>query len=112
MSSDDAVANAVGSNIFDLCLCLGFPVFLYVLLNGPIEMSGSAGVSELRFVLLILTALVVFCLTVPKRVGYSTVAIFMSGYAFYATYAFASGMNAEWASALSEKLSFCLSCLQ
>ena len=48
---DDAVANAVGSNIFDLCLCLGFPVFLYVLLNGPIEMSGSAGVSELRFVL-------------------------------------------------------------
>jgi cation:H+ antiporter len=54
---DDAVANAVGSNIFDICFALGFPLFLYTILNGPIEMTPETmdESGELRAMLLVLT---------------------------------------------------------
>lgn len=54
---DDAVANALGSNIFDICFALGFPLFLYTLINGAIEMTPevAAQSTELRSALLLLT---------------------------------------------------------
>lgn len=54
---DDAVANALGSNIFDICFALGFPLFLYTLINGPIQMSEEVVLQsgELRLLLLLLT---------------------------------------------------------
>lgn len=54
---DDAVANALGSNIFDICFALGFPLFLFTLIHGPIEMSPSVAQQsgELRLLLLALT---------------------------------------------------------
>ena len=36
---DDAVSNALGSNIFDICFALGLPLMIFTLVNGPIEMS-------------------------------------------------------------------------
>ena len=36
---DDAISNALGSNIFDVCFALGFPLFIFTLINGPIVMS-------------------------------------------------------------------------
>ncbi|MBL1353343.1 MAG: sodium:calcium antiporter [Zetaproteobacteria bacterium] len=54
---DDAVANALGSNIFDICFALGLPLFLYTLMYGaiiiPKEVVGD--ITELRILLLILT---------------------------------------------------------
>ncbi len=54
---DDAVSNALGSNIFDVCFALGFPLFLFTIIYGPIEMSAETvqNVSELRILLFILT---------------------------------------------------------
>lgn len=54
---DDAVANALGSNIFDICFALGFPLFLFTLFHGPITMSAdvAAESGELRLLLLGLT---------------------------------------------------------
>lgn len=54
---DDAVANALGSNIFDICFALGFPLFLFTLFYGPIEMSPEIArqSGELRLMLLMLT---------------------------------------------------------
>lgn len=54
---DDAVANALGSNIFDICFALGFPMFLFTLFHGPIEMSEEVArqSGEMRLLLLILT---------------------------------------------------------
>lgn len=60
---DDAVANALGSNIFDICICLGLPLFLYCIFTGNtislgIEDQGS--IAELRVLLFLLTGLLVF----------------------------------------------------
>ena len=35
----DSFSNAYGSNIFDICIGIGFPVLIYTLLNGSINMS-------------------------------------------------------------------------
>lgn len=66
---DDAVANALGSNIFDICFALGFPLFFFTLIHGPIEMSPTiAGQSgELRLLLLGLTIFGFFVYFIGKR---------------------------------------------
>lgn len=59
---DDAVSNALGSNIFDVCFALGFPLFLYTIIYGPIHMSADTliNIAELRILLFILTLLAFF----------------------------------------------------
>jgi cation:H+ antiporter len=55
---DDAVANALGSNIFDITICLGLPLMLFGLIYGStITMlpESQAPVTELRSLLLIFT---------------------------------------------------------
>lgn len=36
---DMAVTNALGSNIFDICICLGLPWFVYALMHGSVPIS-------------------------------------------------------------------------
>lgn len=59
---DDAISNALGSNMFDICFALGFPLFLFTLINGPIHMTQEVIdlSGELRMMLLILTVLTFF----------------------------------------------------
>ena len=54
---DDAIANALGSNIFDICFALGLPIFGYTLFKGPIVMPQAtlSDVVELQISLIILT---------------------------------------------------------
>jgi cation:H+ antiporter len=54
---NDAISNALGSNIFDICFALGLPLFLYSIVNGPITLSTEVAqnVSELRIFLVLLT---------------------------------------------------------
>ena len=54
---DDAIANALGSNIFDICFALGLPIFAYTLVKGPIIMPESTliDVIQLQISLIILT---------------------------------------------------------
>ena len=81
---DDAVSNAVGSNIFDICVALGFPLALYSGLevmnggSGAISLAianageaaasaGQGGVQDLRVVLIILSVIIVgMFLMAPK----------------------------------------------
>ncbi|MCG8653935.1 MAG: sodium:calcium antiporter, partial [Pirellulales bacterium] len=66
---DDAVANALGSNVFDICFALGFPLFLYTLFNGAITVPEQVAVqsAELRLLLLILTIVGFFVYFIGKR---------------------------------------------
>lgn len=66
---DDAVANALGSNIFDICFALGFPLFLYTLIHGPIVMTQETVdlSGELRILLLLLTVVGFLVYLVGRR---------------------------------------------
>ncbi|WDQ18397.1 sodium:calcium antiporter [Rhodopirellula sp. P2] len=66
---DDAVANALGSNIFDICFALGFPLFLFTLVHGPIQMEPeiAAQSGELRLFLFILTIIGFLIYYIGKR---------------------------------------------
>lgn len=122
--ADDAVANALGSNIFDICFALGFPLFAYTLLNGPIEMDAKtvALSGELRVSLLILT-IIAFCIYfVGKRDRSSGVprlplrkpkALMLIGlYVIYVIYVVGRSMHAEWTVPIREFLNELLSALQ
>ncbi|MCC9657330.1 sodium:calcium antiporter [Rhodopirellula halodulae] len=66
---DDAVANALGSNIFDICFALGFPLFLYTMIHGPIQMAPEVAQQsgELRLFLFFLTIVGFLIYYIGKR---------------------------------------------
>ncbi len=54
---DDAVSNALGSNVFDVCFALGFPLFLYTMIYGDIHLSAATlvNIRELCILLFLVT---------------------------------------------------------
>ena len=115
---DDAVANALGSNIFDICFALGLPLFLYtVIFQKPIEMSEEIAQqsAELRFILLVLTIVGFFVYFLGKRtVGQNGMKcvemkkgkaiLLLLIYFVFATYIVALGFHVAWAETFSEWL--------
>jgi len=66
---DDAISNALGSNIFDVSFALGFPLLLYTLVKGNIELDARmfSQTMELWIFLLLSAVLGVIILIVGKR---------------------------------------------
>ena len=65
---DDAFSNAFGSNIFDICIGLGLPVFIYTLLNGDIFLNHNL---KLGSDLLITSLLLLLLLSVAIGILFS-----------------------------------------
>ncbi len=114
--ADDAVANALGSNIFDICFALGFPLFLYTLINGPIQMAPETieQSGELRMSLLILTVVAFFIYFLGQRdrsTGVPRVKLhkpraflLLSLYVAYVGYVIGRGMDASWTQPITDFL--------
>lgn len=96
---DDAISNALGSNIFDVCFALGFPLFLFTLINGPLSMPPEiqALSSELRLLLLLLTVLAVFIYTTGKYMGKTKAIMLLSIYFLFVLYIIGRGSGNETA---------------
>lgn len=107
---DDAVANALGSNVFDICFALGFPLFLYTLLNGPIIMTQETidQSAELRLLLLLLTIVGFFVYLIGRRKkdtrGGTTVGmkranavLLLAIYGLFLAYVLGRSAGASWA---------------
>ncbi len=96
---DDAVANALGSNIFDVCFALGFPLFLFTLLQGPITMSAGvvADITELWTLLFLLTVLAFLIYYIGKGMGRIKAYLLLSIYLLFAFYIFSKAYEQEWA---------------
>jgi cation:H+ antiporter len=92
---DDAVSNAMGSNMFDICFALGFPLFLFTIIYGPIEMTPeiihSSG--ELRVFLLLITIVVFFVFTSGKRIGLNKAYILIGLYFLFVLYIVGRNIN-------------------
>ena len=73
---DDAVSNAVGSNIFDITVCLGLPLAIFGLFppegaEGIVTMAGvgSADVQILRIALIVVTVMILALFLIGKTIG-------------------------------------------
>lgn len=71
---DDAVSNALGSNIFDIAVSLGLPLLAYSIVYGSVELSAVAGASGaqvqiLRIVLLWVTVAVISLFLMGRKAG-------------------------------------------
>lgn len=96
---DDAVANALGSNIFDVCFALGFPLFIFTLFHGPLEMNPEVvnDITELRVLLLSLTVLAFLVYISGKKMGITKAVILLLLYALFTFYIFAKAYQYPWA---------------
>ncbi len=103
---DDAISNAIGSNIFDICVSLGLPLTLYTAFNGAVTlgMDGHNVVELLAFLVVItITALIMFL--VPKKIKLHTAFVFLLMYGGYVFYALSRGAGVAWAVQIGEAIS-------
>ena len=81
---DDAVSNAVGSNIFDITICTGLPLLLYTGFFGSIAMVVSEALADqvqlLRVVLFGVTAAVLAIFLWTGRVGKGSAYLMLAMY--------------------------------
>ncbi len=105
---DDAISNALGSNIFDICFALGFPLFLFTLINGPIVMHEEiiAMSSELRMLLLLLTVLAFLIYVFTKRIRLVHAVLLLLLYGIFSLYVIGRGLENEVAGQIAKFLQY------
>lgn len=103
---DDAISNALGSNIFDICFALGFPLFIFTIINGPIQMPPEIVdlSSELRFLLWILTVIAVIIFTSGSYFGKRKSYLLLSIYVLFVLYVVGRGSGNEFAQSIADWL--------
>lgn len=103
---DDAVSNALGSNIFDICFALGLPLFLYTLLYGKITMPAEMvdHVSELRILLLFLTIGAFLIFFLGRSMGRKKAIALLAMYALFTIYIVARAYEMSWIQPVTEIL--------
>lgn len=96
---DDAVANALGSNIFDVCFALGLPLFIFTMIYGPLQMSPDTieNVSELRVILLALTVVAFFIYYFGEALNKAKAYLFLVIYVVFVSYIYGRAYQQEWA---------------
>ena len=103
---DDAISNALGSNIFDVCLALGFPLFIFTIINGPIHMPPDIVnlSTELRFLLWLLTIVAVLIFTTSKHMGKGKAILLLSIYVLFVVYIVGRGSGSPVAQSIADWL--------
>ena len=103
---DDAVANALGSNIFDICFALGFPLFVFTLFNGPIVMTAEtvANVAELQASLVILTIIAFLIYYFNNGLKQIHAFLLLSLYVVFIGFIFAKAYQYDWAIQLGKTI--------
>jgi Ca2+/Na+ antiporter len=100
---DDAVSNALGSNIFDVCFALGFPLFLFTIIYGDIQMSAATveNVSELRILLFILTFIAFVIYISRSKMGGFSAFLLLLIYVAFTLFILGKSVDAEFSNEIS-----------
>ena len=85
---NDAISNAIGSNVFDIGFALGFPVLMFSILYNPIFLTESVQEFSLRImiILLVLTILTFIILISNKKIGLNRGILLLMLYIFFISY--------------------------
>ncbi|PHI18771.1 pseudouridine synthase [Lewinellaceae bacterium SD302] len=96
---DDAVANALGSNIFDVCFALGFPLFIFTAIHGPLEMNPAVvdDITELRVLLVFFTFAAFIVYIIGPTLGKARAGSLFLLYGIFTFYIFSKAYELEWA---------------
>ena len=83
--TEDSISNPIASNLFDICVAFGFPLALYTMLNGGIEIpqNGLFSLDDLtKLMLLMLGVTVLFLVIVMTSNTYRYVHMLLLGIAY------------------------------
>ena len=83
---NDAISNAIGSNTFDICIALGFPLFLYGISEGVVPMPQHDLILGLRIALVIITTVILSIFLIPKKVRFWQAAVLAILYIMWTVY--------------------------
>ena len=83
---EESLSNAIGSNIFDLCIAIGLPVFIYTLIFSPISLQGVIRFSEVFQIILGLILFTVLGFMLPKFFKPITAILYLLVYFIFITY--------------------------
>ena len=103
---DDAISNALGSNIFDISFALGLPLLVYTLVFGNIEMQPEIRElsAELWIFLLVITILGVILFNFGKYLTLPKAYIFLVIYTLFVFYVLGQTFQMELTQNLSDFL--------
>jgi len=103
---DDAVSNALGSNIFDICFALGLPLFVYTIMYGPILIPKEIvdDISELRILLLFLTIGSFLIFFFGRDLGKLKAYLLLLFYGLFTLYIVARAYKFGWSQTISDFL--------
>ncbi len=103
---DDAISNALGSNIFDISFALGLPLFLYTLIYGNIKMEQNVVElsAELWMFLLVTTFLGCLIFLSGKRMTGSRAYMFLVIYLIFLLYIIGQALHLPFMDRFSQTL--------
>tara|TARA_B100000900_G_C20595114_1_gene723095 strand:- start:2728 stop:3798 length:1071 start_codon:yes stop_codon:yes gene_type:complete len=82
--ADDSLANPLASNLFDICIAFGIPLFIYTLINGEIQFKNSIDIStfqdihSLTILMIIITILFLISILTFKKYKIFHVVLFFA----------------------------------
>ena len=103
---DDAVSNALGSNIFDICFALGLPLFIYTIIYGDITIPTVVldDIVELRILLLFLTVAAFLVFFLGRGLGKGKAYGLLAMYVLFVTYIVGRAYEQRWVEPAAEFL--------
>jgi len=103
---DDAISNALGSNIFDISFALGLPLFIYTLMYGSIEMEPAVVElsTELWMFLLITTIFGALLFNIGKKLTLWKACLFILIYLLFVLYVVGHAFHMPLTEAISDAL--------
>jgi len=93
---NDALSNAFGSNVFDICFAIGFPLFLFTFIyNKPIQLSSQTiqDIIPLQVLLILFTIITIIIFLIGRSLGRVKAYILLFMYGIFISFIIFQSLN-------------------